>query len=71
MTKNENPAIEIFWYLLKAEEYKDNWGAQNLKKLEKKRAFVKKYDPNRMVFLFEGTRSNNRNVGRNGTIEAK
>jgi hypothetical protein len=59
VTKNENPAIEIFWYLLKAEEYKDNWGAQNLKQLEKKRAFVKKYDPDPMVFLFEGTRNRN------------
>ncbi len=49
MTKNENPAnvleykpIEMFCYLLKAEVYKDNWSAQNLKQLERKiRALAK------------------------------
>jgi hypothetical protein len=45
----------MFWYLLKAEVYKDNWGAQNLKQLERKiKACVKKYDPELMVMLFEG-----------------
>jgi len=39
VTKNENPAnvfkpIEMFCYLLKAEVYKDNWIAKNLKQLE-------------------------------------
>jgi hypothetical protein len=73
VTKNENPAnvlefkrIEMFWYLLKPEVYKDNWGAQNLKQLERKiMACVKKYDPDPMVMLFEGVRPNIRDVGRN------
>ena len=79
VTKIENPAnvleykpIEMFWYLLKAEVYKDNWGPQNLKLLERKiRACVKKYDPDPMVLLSEGVRSKNMDVGQNGTIEAK
>jgi len=43
VSKNENPAhvleckpIEMFWYLLKAEVNKDDWGAQNLKATRKK-----------------------------------
>jgi hypothetical protein len=53
----------MFWYLLKAEVYKDNWGAQNLKQLERKiKACVKKYDSDLMVMLFEGARSKNMGV---------
>jgi len=62
----------MFWYLLKAEVYKDDWGARNSKQLERKiRACVKKQDSDNLVMLFEGIRSKNRDVGCNGTIEAK
>jgi len=68
VTKNENHAnvleypskyslskcFGIFW---------KNWGAQNLKQLERKiKACVKKYDPDLMVMLFEGARSKNMGV---------
>ena len=50
---SEYTPIEMFWYLLKAEVYKDNWDAQNLKRLERKiRACVKKYDPDPIVIIF-------------------
>jgi len=46
----------MFWYLLKAEVYKDNWVAQNLRQLERKiRACVKNYDPDPMVMLLKGS----------------
>ena len=62
----------MFWNLLKAEVYKDDLCAQNLKQIERKiRADVKKSDPGLLVMLFEGVRSKNKDVGRNGTIEAK
>ena len=79
MTKNENPAkvleykpIEMFCNLLKAEVYKDNWSAQNLKTTRKKnKDLVKKYNPDLLVMLFGGVRSKIRDVGRNGTIETR
>ena len=79
VNKIENPTkvleckpIEMFWNLLKAEVYKDDLCAQNLKQIERKiRADVKKSDPGLLVMLFEGVRSKNKDVGRNGTIEAK
>ena len=63
MTKSENPAnvleykpIKMFWFLLNAEVYMDNSGAQNLKQLERKiRACVKKSDPDPLIMLFEGS----------------
>ena len=62
----------MFRYLLKAEVCNDDWGAQNLKQLERKiRACVKKSDPDPLIMLFEGVRSKNRDVGRNGKIEVK
>ena len=52
VTKHENPAnvleykpIEMFWYLLKAEVYKNNWVAQNLKKIERKMDLCQKIRP--------------------------
>jgi hypothetical protein len=79
VNKNENPAkvleckpIEMFWYLLKAQVYMDDWCAKNLKQLERIiRACVKKSDPYLLVMFFEGIRSKNRDVGRIGIIEAK
>jgi len=79
VSKNENPAhvleckpIEMFWYLLKAEVNKDDWGAQNLKQLERKiRTCIKKSDLDLLAMLFEGVRSKSSDVGRNRTIEAK
>jgi hypothetical protein len=46
----------MFRYLLKAEVCNDDWGAQNLKQLERKiRACVKKSDPDPLIMLFEGS----------------
>jgi hypothetical protein len=54
----------------KAEVYKDDWCAPNLKQLERKiRACVKNVNPDLLVMLFGGLRSKIRDVGRNGTIE--
>jgi hypothetical protein len=79
VVKNENPTnipecrpIERFWYMWKAEVYKDDWCAQSLKQLERKiRACVKNVNPNLLVMLFGGLRSKIRDVGRNGTIETR
>jgi hypothetical protein len=76
VAKNENPAnvpecrpIEGFWYLLKAEVYKDGWCAQNLKQLERRiRACVKKFNLDTLVMLFEVIRSKIRHVRRSGTV---
>ena len=79
VAKNENPAnlpecrpIERFWYLLKAEVYKDDWCAPNLKQLERKiRDCVKNVNLDLLVTLFGGVRSKIRDVGRNGTVETR
>ena len=79
VAKNENPAnllecrpIERFWYILKAEVYKDDLCAPNLKQLERKiRDCVKSFNPDLLVTLFGGVRSKIRDVGRNGTIETR
>jgi hypothetical protein len=79
VAENENPSnlpecrpIERFWYLLKAEVYKDDWCAPNLKQLERKiRACVKNFDLDLLVTLFGGVRSKIRDVGRNGTVETR
>jgi len=79
VAKNENPAnlpecrpFERFWYLLKAEVYRDDLCAPNLKQLERKiRTCVKNFNLDLLVTLFGGVRSKIRNVGRNGTVETR
>jgi hypothetical protein len=79
VAKNENPAnlpecrpIERFWYMLKAEVYKDDWCALNLKQIERKiRACVKNFNPDFLLTLFGEVLSKIRDVGRNGTIETR
>jgi hypothetical protein len=56
----------------KAEVYKDDWCALNLKQLERKiRVCVKNANPDLLVMPFGGLRSKIRDVGRNGTIETR
>lgn len=77
--KKENPAnlpecrpIERFWYLLKAQVYKEGWKAKDLPELERKiRLCVRRFDKSRLVELFEGTKSKIIDVGRNGCIETR